>query len=54
MYSEEPRQKIINVVINEGEPKRKISPALFIGIALFLLALAGACNGIAAIGEALR
>ena len=46
--------KIVNVHYHEGPPPRKIGPFFFIGMGLFILALAGSCHLIMAIGEALR
>ena len=46
--------KIVNVHYHEGPPPRKIGPFFFIGMGLFILALAGSCHLIMVIGEALR
>jgi len=46
--------KIVNVHYHEGPPPRKVGPFFFIGVGLFILALAGSCHLIMAIGEALR
>ena len=46
--------KIVNVHYHEGPPPRKVGPFFFIGMGLFILALAGSCHLIMAIGEALR
>ena len=47
-------QRIINVVVNEGPKPSKISPFFFIGIAMFLLFLAGSCHLLMWIVEVLR